>query len=90
LLEFLFAHSYDVWLPDCDDGSDREAAAAKVKEVARAANVHVLSAGWEAGGLVELNAATRDAVQEEWRSIAIVGKNAARDVYPGILSELKG
>jgi hypothetical protein len=43
-----------------------------------------------AGKPVELNAATRDAVQEEWRSIAIIGKNAARDVYPGILSGLKG
>ena len=88
LLEFLFAHSYDVWLLDSADGQDRAAAVAKVKEIARAANVHVLSAGWEASGPVELNAATRDAVPEEWRGIAIIGKNAARDVYPGILKGL--
>jgi hypothetical protein len=46
-------------------------------------------AGWAAGGPVELNAATRDAVPEEWRGISIIGSNAARDVYPGILAELR-
>lgn len=89
LLEFLFAHSYDVWLLDSADGADRETAIAKVKEISRAANVHVLSAGWEASGPVEVNAATRETVPAEWRSISIIGRNAARDVYPGILAKLE-
>jgi hypothetical protein len=59
-----------------------------VKEITRAANVRMPIEGWEAAGAVELNAATRDAVPEEWRGISIIGKNAARDVYPGILSGL--
>ena len=88
LLEFLFAHGYDVWLLDSADGKDREAAVATVKEITRAANVRMPIEGWEAAGPVELNAATRDAVPEEWRGISIIGKNAARDVYPGILSGL--
>ena len=88
LLEFLFAHGYDVWLLDSADASDREAALAMVKAIARTAHVQMLSEGWEAAGPVELNAATRDAVPEAWRNIPIIGVNAARDVYPGILSGL--
>jgi len=88
LLEFLFGHGYDVWMPGWDDGGDREVALATVKEITRAPNVRMLSEGWETAGPVELNAATRDAVPEQWRGISIIGKNAARDVYPGILSGL--
>ncbi|MGA2134848.1 MAG: GMC family oxidoreductase N-terminal domain-containing protein [Bryobacteraceae bacterium] len=88
LLEFLFAHSFDVWLLDSADGRDREAAVVKIKEITRAAGVRVLTAGWEASAPVELNAATRDALPEEWHGITIVGKNAARDVFPDILSQL--
>lgn len=90
LLEFLFAHGCDVWLLDSADTKDREAALAKVKQISGAAhvqiNVQMLGPNWETAGPVELNAATRDAVPEEWQGIAIIGKNAARDVYPGILS----
>jgi len=89
LLEFLFVHSYDVWLLDSAGGEDREVAAAKVQEITRAAYVHVLGGRWDAAGPVELNAATRDAVPVEWRGISIIGTNAARDVYPGILAEVK-
>ena len=89
LLEFLFAHGYDVWLLDSADNKDREVAVAKVKEITRAANVQVLTAGWDANGPVELNSATREAVPEEWRGISIIGVDAARDVYPGILKRLK-
>jgi cholesterol oxidase len=89
LLEFLFAHGYDVWLLDSADGQDREAALANVKEITRSHSVQVPIAGWAAAGPVELNAATRDAVPEEWRGISIIGSNAARDVYPGILAELR-
>jgi len=89
LLEFLFEHGYDVWLLDSPDGQDREAALATVKEITRAANVRMLNEVAEAAGPVELNAATRDAVPAEWRGISIIGKNAARDVYPGILSRLR-
>jgi cholesterol oxidase len=88
LLEFLFAHGYDVWLLDAPDGNGREAAVAQVKAITRAADVRVLSAGWETGGPVELNAATRDAVPAEWRGVSIIGRNAARDLYPGILNRL--
>ena len=88
LLEFLFARSYDVWLLDSADGKDRETALAMVKEITRAARVQTLSAGWEAADPVELNAATRDAVPEEWRGIPVIGSNAARDVYPGVLAEI--
>jgi cholesterol oxidase len=88
LLEFLFAHGYDVWLLDSADAKDREAALAVVKETARAARVRMLGDGWEAAGPVELNAATRDAVPEDWRGIPTIGTNAARDVYPGILRAL--
>jgi cholesterol oxidase len=89
LIEFLFAQSYDVWLLDSADAADREAAIARVKETAHAANVHVLSAGWESAEPVELNAATREAVPNEWRGISIIGKNAAKDVYPKLLSRLR-
>jgi hypothetical protein len=89
LLEFLFAHGYDVWLPDAGDGKDREAAEAKVKEITGAARVQALTAGWDTAGSVELNTATREAVPEEWRGISIIGMHAARDVYPGILSRLR-
>ena len=88
LVEFLFAHGYDVWLLDSADAKDREAALAVVKETARAARVRMLGDGWEAAGPVELNAATRDAVPEDWRGIPTIGTNAARDVYPGILRAL--
>ncbi|HTT64308.1 MAG TPA: GMC family oxidoreductase [Bryobacteraceae bacterium] len=88
LLEFLFAHGCDVWLLDSADGKDHDAALAKVKEVTRAANVRVLSEGWDAPGPVELNAATRDAVPQKWRGIPIIGIHAARDVYPEILKRL--
>jgi hypothetical protein len=37
---------------------------------------------------VELNVATREAVPDAWHGIPIIGKNAARDVYPGILKVL--
>ncbi|MGA3077134.1 MAG: GMC family oxidoreductase [Bryobacteraceae bacterium] len=89
LLEFLFAHGYDVWLLDSADGQDREAALASVKEITHTSSVQTLGAGWESAGPVELNAATRDAVPEEWRGIPLIGSNAARDVYPGILAELR-
>jgi cholesterol oxidase len=89
LLEFLFAHGYDVWLLDSADGQDRETALASVKEIARTARVQMLGAGWESAGPVELNAATRDAVPEEWRGIPTIGSNAARDVYPGMLAALR-
>ena len=88
LVEFLFAHSYDVWLLDPPDDKDREVALAKVKDITRAANVRILNADWKAAAPADLNAATRDAVPQEWHSISIIGKNAARDVYPGILSGL--
>jgi len=88
LVEFLFAHSYDVWLLDSADGKDREAALAVVKEIARAPHVQMLGEGWQAAGPVDLNAATREAVPEGWRGISIIGKDAARDVYPGILAEV--
>ncbi len=88
LLEYLFAHGYDVWLLDSADGKDRDAAVARVKELTHAAGVRVLTAGWDASGPVELDAATRELVPEEWRGISIIGKNAARDVYPDILSGL--
>jgi cholesterol oxidase len=89
LLEFLFAHGYDVWLLDSADGQDREAALASVKEITHTPSVQMLGAGWESAGPVELNAATRDAVPEEWRGIPLIGSNAARDVYPGMLAELR-
>jgi hypothetical protein len=89
LLEFLFAHSFDVWLLDSADGNDRDTAVAKIKAATRAAGVRVLTAGWDGATPVELNAATRDAVPEEWQGIAIIGKHAAREVYPDILSRLK-
>jgi len=89
LLEYLFARSYDVWLLDSADDKDREAALAMVKKITRAASVQTLSAGREAADPVELNAATRDAVPEEWRAIPLIGSNAARDVYPGILAEIR-
>jgi cholesterol oxidase len=88
LLEYLFAHSYDVWLLDSADAKDRETALGAVREITHAAHVQVLSAGSESAGPVELNAATRDAVPEEWYGVAIIGKNAARDLYPGILRGL--
>jgi cholesterol oxidase len=89
LVEYLFAHSYDVWLLDsADAGDDREAAVGAVREITRAAHVQVLSAGSESAGPVELNVATRDAVPEAWEGVAIIGKNAPRDVYPGILRGL--
>lgn len=89
LVEFLFGHGYDVWLLESADAQDREAALAKVKEVARVTQVRMLCEGWESDGPVELNAATRDAVPEEWRSVSIIGMNAARDVFPGILEEVR-
>lgn len=89
LLEFLFAHRYDVWLLDSGEARDRERAVAKVKEITRAPGVQVLTSGWDTAGPVDLNAATRDAVPEDWRGISIIGKNAARDVYPDILSRLR-
>jgi cholesterol oxidase len=84
LVEFLFAHSYDVWILDSADGAHGEAASAKVKQITRAGSVYVLGAD-SGGGPVELNAATRDAVPAAWHGIGIIGKNAARDVYPGLL-----
>jgi cholesterol oxidase len=89
LLEFLFAHSYDVWLLDSAEAKDRNAALATVKEITGAAHVRILSADREdAAGPVELNVATREAVPDAWHGIPIIGKNAARDVYPGILKVL--
>jgi len=88
LLEYLFAHGYDVWLLDSADAKDRDAAVAKVKEIAHAPRVQMLTAGWEAAGPVEFNSATREAVPEEWHSISIIGMHAARDVYPAIVSSL--
>lgn len=88
LVEFLFAHSYDVWVLDAADGKDGEAAAAKVKEIARTARVQLLGDGGDTGRPVELNAATRDAVPREWHGLSIIGAHAARDVYPAILNGL--
>jgi cholesterol oxidase len=88
LLEFLFAKGYDVWLLDSADANDRDAAMAAVKEIARVDHVQTLSAGLDAAGPVELNAATRDAVPEAWWRVPIIGKNAARNVYPGILEKV--
>ncbi|MGO4879812.1 MAG: GMC family oxidoreductase N-terminal domain-containing protein [Bryobacteraceae bacterium] len=87
LVEFLFAHRYDVWLLDAADGDGREAALMAVKTASRAAHVHMWSAE-HAPEVVELNAATRDAVPEEYRDIAILGSHAAYDLYPGILTTL--
>ena len=89
LVEFLFAHSYDVWLLDSTNAQDRAAALAAVKDTTRATTVQMLTPGWEAPGPVEINAATRDAVPEAWLRIPLIGANAARDVYPKLLSELR-
>ena len=89
LLEFLFARGYDVWLLDSPESHHRDPAVAKVKEITRSAGVRMLGAGWEEAGPVELNAATRDAVPEGWRGITIIGRNAARDVFPRLLANLR-
>jgi len=89
LLEFLFAHGYDVWLLDSADARIRDAAIAKIKAVSRAAEVRVLTAERDTRAAVELNAATRDTVPEEWRYVSIIADNAVRDTYPGILGQLR-
>jgi len=88
LVEFLFAHSYDVWVLDAVDGFDRDLAVAKVKEITRTAKVRILTAGRDAERPVELNKATEEAVPAEWHRIEIIGSSAARDVYPEILRKL--
>jgi cholesterol oxidase len=89
LVEYFFAHSWDVWVLDGADGADGAAAEKKVREITRAGRVAVVSAGTENPVVVELNAATRDAVPAAWLGIAAIGKNAARDVFPGIERGLK-
>ena len=87
LVEFLFGQGYDVWMLD---GSDRVAeAAAKIKEATHAPAVQVLNENWHTGEPADLNAATRDSVPREWHDVALIGTNAARDVYPGIVKKLK-
>jgi cholesterol oxidase len=90
LVEYLFAHSYDVWVMDQADGQDLDTAMAAIRQIARVSHVRVLNDTWQAGVPVEMNAATRDAVPSEWHGISIIGTNAARDVFPGILAGLTG
>ncbi len=88
LVEYLFAHSFDVWVLDGSGQAEREAALATVKKITRAPNVRTPAGKWESAGPVELNVATRDAVPAAWHGISVIGTNAARDVYPAILSGL--
>jgi len=88
LVEFLFAHSYDVWLLDSTNSQDREAALSKIKEVTGAAGVRTLPAGWDTPAPVDLNFATREAAPAQWHAIPIISSTAARDVYPRILEQL--
>lgn len=91
LLEFLFAHSYDVWLLHSADAGGCDAAVARIREIAgvTGAQVQVLAGDWRSENPVELNAATRDAIPEEWHHLAILGQDAAQDVYPRILAGLQ-
>jgi hypothetical protein len=85
LVEFLFANSYDVWLLE----GERTGAEAKIGEVTHAPRILVLDNCWAMDESVELNSATRDAAPDEWHGLAIIGRQAARDVYPRILQRLK-
>ncbi|HLY15948.1 MAG TPA: GMC family oxidoreductase [Bryobacteraceae bacterium] len=89
LVEFLFAHSYDIWLVDTTDSQERAAAVAKVKEITGAAGVQELADGMDTAGNVPLNAATRESAPKAWHGIAIIGTNAAREVYPRVLDKLR-
>jgi cholesterol oxidase len=89
LLEFLFAQGYDVWILDSRNGIGQEPAVAKIKQATGAPAVRVLTAGRNHASPLDLNAATRDAVPDEWYSIEVLGSHAARDIYPGILRQLK-
>ncbi|HVN05782.1 MAG TPA: GMC oxidoreductase [Bryobacteraceae bacterium] len=89
LLEFLFAHSFDVWLLHSPEGGGCDAAAARIREITGNPRVQVLAGDWRSENPVELNAATRGAVPEEWCHIAILGQDAAHDVYPRTLAGLE-
>ena len=89
LLEFLFAQRYDIWVLDSPNGKGQESAIARIKQATGAPAVRVLTAGWNHAAPVDLNAATRDAVPDEWYGIDILGSHAASEIYPAILHQLK-
>jgi len=119
LLEFLYAHGYDVWLLDGPDdlaAKDYQAAVDKVREVAAVPNLQLVSRGLAAAVTAklegvraaiatpapldddgQLNTATREVLHEiigpatpdYVRLGSLIGRNAARDVYPLILEQLE-